>query len=172
MVMVSGCAPKEETPPTPPPEENQHVISADFEEGTMQGWEANGASISITTEVAHSGSHSLYVYGRSANWHSAQIPLKGILESGKTYSISVWVYQESGSDQNMGSTMKRKYSTDESTQYDWIKHDVVPSGEWTELAGTYTIPADVSIDELTLYVEAPDDVTLSYYIDDLVIDEQ
>ena len=171
MVMFSGCAPKEEAPL---PEENQPVISTDFEDGSAQGWQPRGGEVTITptTAVKHTGEYSLYVSGRSADWHGAQIPLKNILKPGKTYSISVWVYQDSGSDQNMGSTMQRKYNTDTSTQYNWIKHDTVHSGEWTELAGTYTIPADVSIDELNLYIEAPDNVTLSYYIDDLVIYEQ
>lgn len=128
--------------------------------------------ILVTDKEAHTGKYSLYVSGRSAGWHGAQIQLKDILKPGKVYSISVWVMQKSGSSQYLGLTMQRKYDTDSNTQYDWIKHENnVPNGKWVELSGTYEIPANVSILDLSLYVEAPSNTSLDFYIDDLVIVE-
>ncbi|MGB4645344.1 MAG: carbohydrate binding domain-containing protein [Dictyoglomaceae bacterium] len=183
IVLISGCAKPQEVSQVPVPttpevegkvsEVPKAVVLTTFESGDIEGWQprGSGVKITVTDKEAHAGKFSLYIEGRSADWHGAQIPLKNILKPGKTYSISIWVFQNSGSDQNMGLTMQRKYNTDGSTQYNWIKHGVVPSGKWVEFAGTYSIPADVSVEELTLYVEVPGNVTLSFYIDDLVITE-
>jgi endo-1,4-beta-xylanase len=150
------------------------LVITTFESGKEEGWTARGDNVKIlvTDKEAHTGKYSLYVSGRSNGWHGAQIQLKDILKPGKVYSISVWVMQKSGSSQYLGLTMQRKYDTDSNTQYDWIKHENnVPSGKWVELSGTYEIPANVSILDLTLYVEAPSNTTLDFYIDDLVIVE-
>lgn len=187
-LFIFGCAKPSEVPITEPseigvkPSEVQLpkaeeikglVILTTFETGE-EGWQpfGGGVKISISDKVAHSGKFSLYVEGRSAGWHGAQFPLKNILQPGKTYNISVWVYQESGSDQRMILTMRRKYNTDESTQYDWIKAQFVPNRKWIEFKGFYNIPSGVTIEDLALYVEAPDNVDLTFYIDDLVITEK
>lgn len=185
LVFVAGCAPKEavqvpsevksvaESVKEAPNIPNAVVITT-FESGKEENWVArgDGVSIAVTDKEAHTGKYSLYVSGRSAGWHGAQIQLKDLLKPGKVYSISVWVMQKTGTSQYLGLTMQRKYNTDSATQYDWIKHErEIPSGKWVELSGTYQIPSGVSILDLALYVEAPSNVNLDFYIDDLVIVE-
>ncbi|HPP15975.1 MAG TPA: carbohydrate binding domain-containing protein [Dictyoglomaceae bacterium] len=173
MVMVSGCAPKEETPL---PEENQPVISTDFEDGSAQGWQPRGGEVTITptTAVKHTGEYSLYVSGRNGTWHGAQIEMlkedgAQYLQPNKAYSISIWVYQESGTSEKLTLTMERK-NNDGSTDYDSVVYQKdVPDKTWVELSKSYTVPATATY--LLLYVESPT-ATLSYYIDDLVIYEQ
>ncbi|MCS7201691.1 MAG: carbohydrate binding domain-containing protein [Dictyoglomus sp.] len=188
-LFITGCARPIEVPSTSPapsepiPKTEVQIPKAEeikglillttFETGE-EGWQpfGGGVKISISEKVARSGKFSLYVEGRSAGWHGAQIPLKNILQPGKTYNISTWIYQESGTDQRMILTMRRKYSTDESTQYNWIRAQFVPNKKWTEFRGSYSIPSGAIIEDLALYIEAPDNANLTFYIDDLVITEK
>lgn len=80
---------------------NAVTFSSGFESGTTEGWQARGSGVTVKPDsvVAYNGKYSLYVSGRTSNWHGAQIPVDTILEQGKVYKISVWVYQNSGSTQ-------------------------------------------------------------------------
>ncbi|MFN3699069.1 MAG: carbohydrate binding domain-containing protein [Dictyoglomus sp.] len=183
--VAAGCAPTEtktavlpevkvETKVAEVPEIAGAVIITTFETGESEKWVARGEGVSIlvTDKEAHTGKYSLYIKGRSSGWHGTQIQLKDLLKPGKVYSISLWVMHKNELPQHIGLTMQRKYNTDSSTQYDWIKHEMeIPGGKWVELSGSYEIPAGVSIEDLTLYVEAPKNVNLEFYIDDLVIVE-
>lgn len=147
------------------------VISSVFESGTKENWEArgDGVEVSISRDVSRTGEYSLLVKGRTRGWHGAQINLSKILEPGKSYDISVWVYQKTGEVQKITLTMQRKYNIDDRTKYDtivWQKN--VPDKTWTELSGIYSVPSNVKIEELILYVESPN-TTLEYYIDDIKI---
>ncbi|BCS80404.1 endo-1,4-beta-xylanase [Anaerocellum diazotrophicum] len=143
------------------------VKSSTFESGSTEGWQARGtgsdAQISVVDTVAHLGSKSLYVTGRAQTWQGAQIDFTNILEKGKEYQFSIWVYQNSGSDQKITLTMERK-NADNTTNYDTIKwQQTVPSGVWTEITGSYQVPQTAI--KLTFYVESPN-ATLSFYLDD------
>ncbi|PLV57660.1 endo-1,4-beta-xylanase [Thermotoga sp. SG1] len=145
------------------------VYETSFEKGLGE-WQPRGGDvkISISSKVAHSGKKSLFVSNRQKGWHGTQINLKGILKTGKTYAFEAWAYQESGQDQTIIMTMQRKYSSDANTQYEWIKSSTVPSGQWVQLSGTYTIPAGVTVEDLTLYFESQNP-TLEFYVDDVKV---
>ncbi|WAM31244.1 endo-1,4-beta-xylanase [Caldicellulosiruptor naganoensis] len=147
---------------------NPVVKSTTFESGIFEGWQPRGSSVSISVvdTVTHTGSKSLYVTGRTQNWNGAQIDVTSLLEKGKSYEISVWVYQDTGSTQKLTLTMERK-NADGSTDYDSIVHQKdVGTNTWVELKGTYSVPTTAI--QLLLYVESPN-ATLSFYIDDLKI---
>ncbi|WAM33191.1 endo-1,4-beta-xylanase [Caldicellulosiruptor morganii] len=150
---------------------NAVTFSSGFESGTTEGWQARGSGVTVKPDsvVAYNGKYSLYVSGRTSNWHGAQIPVDTILEQGKVYKISVWVYQNSGSTQKMSLTMQRRFATDPSTSYEnLIYNRDVPSNTWVELSGSYSIPAGVTVSELLLYVEAQN-ANLAFWVDDLKI---
>ncbi|ACK42974.1 MULTISPECIES: carbohydrate binding domain-containing protein [Dictyoglomus] len=184
--VVSGCAPKETGMPIAVSQEAvkevtkevpnipNAVLITTFESGKEEGWTPNGegVSIAVVDKDTHTGKYSLYITGRKVGWNGAQIQLKDLLKPGKTYSISLWVKHNSELPQHIGITMRRRYDSDSSTQYDWISHNQeTPGGKWIELSGTYQIPAGVNILDLALYVEVPSNSTLDLYIDDLVIVE-
>jgi endo-1,4-beta-xylanase len=151
------------------------VVKSNFESGTVENWEprGTGVSIQVNKDIYHSGNYSLFTMGRIKGWHGAQINISKMLQAGKSYDISVWVYQKSGETQKITLTMQRKYNIDPSTKYDtivWQKN--VPNETWVELTGSYTIPSNVKIEELILYVESPN-TNLEFYIDDLrIIDKE
>uniref|UniRef100_A0A7C5V2R5 Beta-xylanase n=1 Tax=Caldicellulosiruptor owensensis TaxID=55205 RepID=A0A7C5V2R5_9FIRM len=143
------------------------VKSCTFESGGTEGWQARGtgsdAQVSVVDTVAHSGSKSLYVTGRADTWQGAQIDMTSLLEKGKEYQFSIWVYQNSGSEQKITLTMQRK-NQDDSTNYDTIKwQQTVPSGQWTEVTGSYTVPQTAT--QLIFYVESPE-INFDFYLDD------
>ncbi|AEH51685.1 endo-1,4-beta-xylanase [Pseudothermotoga thermarum] len=141
------------------------VANYDFET-TYGDWRGRGAaSIALSDAVAHGGSKSLYVSGRTAGWHGASLDLTAVLKPTRQYKFEGWVYQNSGSDQVMIITMQRTYSG-ESRGWDRIAQVVAPSGKWTKIEGTYTVRA--SADELLFYFES-ENATLDFYIDDVLI---
>jgi endo-1,4-beta-xylanase len=150
------------------------VVNSTFESGTVENWEARGDGVKILVRdnVAKTGKYSLFVTGRTRSWHGAQINLSKILETGKSYDISVWVYQSSGETQKITLTMQRKFDIDEKTRYEtivWQKS--IPDKTWVELSGSYNVPLNVKIEELILYVESPN-TNLEFYVDDVKVTDR
>src|SRR5256885_8657735 len=86
-VTVTETAP----PPGGPPDEAG--ITSDFEDGTAQGWapRIGRETVSVSTDAAHSGTHSLLTTGRAAAFDGPARNLLGRITKGKKYSFSVWV---------------------------------------------------------------------------------
>jgi len=144
------------------------VKSCTFESGSTEGFVQRGsASLTVVDGVYyHSPTKALYVTGRTATWQGAQIDMTSLLEKGKDYQFSIWVYQNSGSDQKITLTMQRK-NEDGTTSYDSIKYQhTVPSGTWTEVTGSYTVPQTAT--QLIFYVESPN-INFDFYLDDFTV---
>lgn len=151
--------------PTPSvePDADGNYFKSTFESGT-DSWSARGdASVKTDSDNYYSGKKSLYVTGRTDNWHGASIALNSdAFVGGNTYSFSTGVLQKSGSSVDMQLTLQYKLNGEDN--YDQIASATVKSGEWTKLENTsFTIPSGAS--DLLLYVEAPDSLT-DFYIDE------
>ena len=136
-----------------------------FEEATGL-WRArgDGVRVSRTTAAARSGQYSLQVEGRSAGWHGAEMDLVGRLEPGRTYRLSIWVRPDSDAPRTLILTVQRTVG-DSPRGWDRVAQVTAAPGQWTQLAGTYTLPAGAPLKEAILYVES-DDPSLSFYLDD------
>lgn len=150
------------------------ITNGDIEQGTTEGWVANGGSTAIAAATwpaggAHSGFFGLRVSGRSANWHSAQYPLPyDEMESNTSYQASVWVKLagEAGVSDNVGLTL---LLTDESgDRYISVANATVSADGWTQLIGTFDYAPVGAATNVRLYVEATGAET-SYFVDDLVV---
>lgn len=149
--------------PSVEPDADGNYFKSTFESGT-DGWSARGdASVTTDSDNYYSGKKSLYVTGRTDNWHGASIALDSdAFVAGNTYSFSTGVLQKSGSSVDMQLTLQYKLNGEDN--YDQIASATVKSGEWTKLENTsFTIPSGAS--DLLLYVEAPDSLT-DFYIDE------
>lgn len=151
--------------PTPSvePDADGNYFKSTFESGT-DSWSARGdASVKTDSDNYYSGKKSLYVTGRTDNWHGASITLDSdAFVAGNTYSFSTGVLQKSGSSVDMQLTLQYKLNGEDN--YDQIAVATAKSGEWTKLENTsFTIPSGAS--DLLLYVEAPDSLT-DFYIDE------
>jgi hypothetical protein len=73
-------------------------IFSDFEDGTTQGWSTRFGlgTVSDTTADAHSGSHSLIVRGRTANFQGPARDITGKMCNGQQYWVEAWVKMAPG----------------------------------------------------------------------------
>ena len=145
----------------------EELMNSTFEDG-YGAWKGVGSTISITSDYAHNGDSSLYVFDRTASWGAPRCSLSGVAVPGQTYTFSAYAMFADGNDyQNMA--LKLIY-TDSSgkDQYKDIKNVNAKKGEWTQLTGSYSIPENVT--NIILYVEMPGANTdQCYYIDDITV---
>src|SRR5690348_9190372 len=68
------------------------IINSDFEDGTTQGWGVfGGGVVANSTDVAHGGTHSLLITGRTAGFNGPSINVLGSITKGATYQVTAWV---------------------------------------------------------------------------------
>ena len=79
-------------PPSPSQQDNSGITTT-FEDGSLDGWSSRTGSSTLTntTAEAHSGTHSLLVTGRTANYDGPQINVSDKMYNGSVYNTSVWV---------------------------------------------------------------------------------
>ncbi len=143
------------------------VSTSDFEDGTAQGWAGRAAeTVAPSTAVAHGGTTSLAVTGRTATWQGPSLDILDIVDKGTAYTITAWVRTAAGTDNARLSVERRSAGV---AAYDQVVgNTAVNSGAWTQLTGRYTLATDVEF--LRVYVETAsgtgdlflDDVVLSY----------
>jgi len=79
------------SPPPGGPQDNSG-ITANFEDGALDGWSSRaGSTLTNTAQDAHTGLRSLLVTGRKAAFDGPQISVNNKMYNGSQYSISVWV---------------------------------------------------------------------------------
>src|SRR6185312_13270348 len=79
--------------PLDPSQQDNSGISSTFEDGGPDGWTSRSGSSTLTntTDTAHSGTHSLLVTGRIANWDGPTISVSNKMYTSSVYNVSVWV---------------------------------------------------------------------------------
>ena len=180
--IVPSPTPKVETP-TPPAMETatpevvataapstDGSIQFSFEDGT-QGWMPRGdASINVVDDVANSGTHSLLVTDRTANWHGATVDVSKVLKPGNMYEIGGYVRLVQGAPASRVIITMQRTPTGGETVYEWIapsSENGVTDAGWVHLQGQYSFSGEAK--ELLLYVESPDAELVSFYVDDITI---
>lgn len=150
-----------------PENDNDAVSSTSFENST-DGWVPWGATLSLSADAAQSGSNSLYVSGRTANWHSPRIYLDNLLTLGETYTFYVSVKLTPGSSGTADLTIRSDVAGSDPLYNSLLSSSVTVSDEsWTQLSGDYT--HDSEPDSFWFYVKGPSAVNeeaASFYIDD------
>src|SRR4051812_8877367 len=75
------------------------VVTSDFEDNTVQGWTGrNTETLAAGTTVAHGGTHSLSITGRTATWNGPSLDVLSTFVKGTSYTISAWVRMVDTSD--------------------------------------------------------------------------
>lgn len=142
------------------------IFEDSFESGDGAWTGRGGAKVAVNTDKPYSGSHALYVSGRTDAWNGAEKDMSGILTTGSTYSISAVVCYE-GSAQSVNFMLSLAYKDASGTvNYDHIANAETISGFYVQLAKTdYQLPADAT--DPVLYVETEKGST-SFYLDDVI----
>lgn len=152
---------------TTPSSQNNGSFKSSFD-SSSDGWVGRGdASVVLDSDNYYSGK-SLFVSGRTDNWHGAAIELDSSkFVPGNSYSFSAAVMQKSGSATEMKITLQ--YTLNGEDNYDEVASASVNNGEWTKLENTsFEIPAGA--ENMVLYFEAPDSLT-DFYVDEVQCDK-
>lgn len=138
------------------------LLSADFETTNDTFTGRGGAAVAWGSDQAYNDTCSLYVSGRTASWQGASRDVSSILKAGQTYTISAYVFQNSGEPVEMKFSMQYKDASGE-VAYDAIALETAPDGTWTELSNSaYTIPEGAS--EMSIYMETTESLS-DFYLD-------
>jgi endo-1,4-beta-xylanase len=146
--------------------------SFNFDDTTTQGWFDFGSGVSVVndTSTAQSGSGSIFVSNRTANWQAAAVDLRGRLQAGKNYAVSAWVKLAPGTPSQTVSVFMQRQPLGGAVQYDSVINPVtVNDSTWTKLSGTYKFLTP-SNDVLTFYIPA-ETASAAYWIDSVTFTE-
>jgi len=146
----------------PPPPRANLAGNGDFELGT-NGWFPFGGNVSQTTAFVHGGAAAGVDTGRTANFMGPSY----VLPSGEaSYDVSIFALQNSGSAITLA--LSGKLTCNGSDSFPFLGAASAPSGAWTKLAGTLTVPAGCSAAQI--YVQQLDGTTNpDLFVDDLVV---
>ena len=146
-------------------------ISDGFE-GTGTSWAARGDSVKLllTGDMAHGGSKSLAVTGRTASWNGVSVSSSD-LKAGGTYSFSSYVAYKNSNYASAGFEFGLQYDLNGETNYDNIGSATAKSGEWALLDGSVEVPAGA--ENISIYVQSAyseNDTAadlIDFYLDDV-----
>jgi endo-1,4-beta-xylanase len=134
------------------------------------------AEKSLSTDTAHTGTHSLRVANRTQTWHGASFVLaladsntgfKGSLQNGYRYDLSAWVRLGAGA---TSATVSLSASTTDAggSSYPTVASQTATSSDWVELKGSFTPTIAGTLTAAGVSVSgAP--VGVDMYIDDVTI---
>lgn len=147
--------------------QNVTYINESFESG-VGNWTARGDSVSITSDSDsyYSGSKSVKVSGRTAEWNGIAYSLGSDFKAGNTYSFAAAVMQASGSTEEVRISLQYTDASGE-TNWDHIATADAKDKTWTKVENTsYTIPAGAT--DLLLYIETAES-TCDLYVDSIMV---
>ena len=166
------------TPPAPTsaPTPEPPLIDENFESGKPGNFTQMGNVTLTVVDGGHESKKCLKISGRTATWNGTDYNLADLIERGQEYEISGWVKHETGADTTMSITYcytpedENNIPSDVSLQsgvcYGQAEMKEIPSGEWTQLKGTFTIPEGAT--GYKFYFEIADE-TADFYVDDVVM---
>lgn len=141
-------------------------MNEDFENGTGDFTGRGAATVAVSATEAYSGTSSLFVSGRTAEWNGASIVLPpAVFQAGETYSFSANVKYTAGKEGDRFYLSLQYTAADGTTIYEHLAEETAAKGEWVQLLNTtYTLPEGGS--DFVLYVEMPDSRS-DFYLDDV-----
>lgn len=118
----------------------------------------------ISDFISYTGENSVMISERIEDWNG--IGKEFPVEVGKTYEVSTWVYQNSGSDQTI--ILSAAVTMDGIDGYQNVYRSTCPSGEWTKLYGTFT--AGQNSEKTVFYLETLNAPNLVFFVDDFSVE--
>ena len=144
----------------------QVISSADFEDGTLGGWEQSGGGAGTLSVIDFDGGKVLQVADRDQDYVGVQTAAGALaaLTPGETYTFTMRARLADGVAGTAGVRFVMKPA------YTWIGNTTMSAGAWTTVSGTYTVPAGTDASTLQVYLGTGGEPgTYSYLVDDLEI---
>lgn len=172
----TNVTPTPSVTPTPAPTEEPPLIDEDFESGSKGSFTQMGNVTLTVVDGGHESNKCLEISGRTATWNGADYNLSDVIVLGQEYSISAWLKHSVGQDTRMSITycytpedpdnIPSDVSLYNGVCYGQAEMKDVPSGEWTQFSGTFTIPEGAT--GYKFYFEINDE-TASFMVDDVLL---
>lgn len=143
------------------------VITASSFESSLDGWTAFGSTVALSNAEENTGSNSILVSNRTANFSSARFYLNELLTVGETYTFSAWVKLAAAVSGTAQISMKRTVGTTDA--FSNLTNAITASdASWLQLSGDYTHTA---ADDIFVYVKGPTSPSMDkeYFVDDVAI---
>ncbi|WP_395243928.1 endo-1,4-beta-xylanase [Agromyces sp. MMS24-K17] len=142
------------------------VTAADFEDGTTGAWTQSGGGAGTLSVVdGPDGGKVLRVNDRAADYVGIQSPT-GIFRPGTTYDFHVRARLAEGTPGSAGVRFVVKPA------YSWVGNTTMTADAWTDVEGSFTMPADGDPATLQAYLGTgalTPDVPYGYLVDDVRI---
>jgi endo-1,4-beta-xylanase len=175
IVVAAGCAnggaPSDEPEVTTKIAALTGTLSADFEDGTTQGWFPFGSpTVTNSTDLANTGTHSLLTTNRTSGFMGPGTSLTGQLTAAANYHVSVAARLVAGqAATGLKVTVMRSFADGTSAFDAVVTSTQVTDQAWVTLQGNYSFASSTNssgsaLSGIILYVES-DSATASYYID-------
>lgn len=164
--------------------DNIEVIkNGDIENGLTDWNGQNGSTLSLAYYTKASGNLGLKASGRTCTSAGPSQDITGRIQAGKTYNVSAKVqYRQDESDPNSVNypaektfLMTLRYGDG---TYVNIGNAIAKKGEWGTIKGTYTVPANANMSNVTVFIEtpyvsnpAPANDLMTFYVDDISMKE-
>jgi len=134
-------------------------------ENGVTGWRVFGAgTLTSNTSVAHGGTRSLALTGRTASWNGIAQDVTSRLTNGKSYTTTAWVRSQTGTPSARATLA---ITAGGNTSYLSLTPSTpVNSGGWTQLSGTATVSWSGTLSSATFYVETAAGSD-AFYLDDV-----
>jgi hypothetical protein len=135
-------------------------------ESSVGAWFTWDGSLSTTDMLAHDGSRSLLVAGRSGNGPAAR-NVTSLVTPGASHQLTFWVSITGAPSASVNTTSKIQCEGSDA-QYGWVVSPVtVTEGDWAELSAPLVVP-DCILAEVLIYAEGPPG-GVDLYVDDVVL---
>ena len=156
------------------PPDNSGIFS-DFEDGTTQGWSTrfNINTVTNTTADAHTGSHSLIVTGRTADFEGPALDITGKMCNGQQYWVEAWVKMAPGQQPTSINMSLQLTDAAGNLSFPGVANSpvLVTSNGWVRIkAKPYTFSGAYT--DLQIYLQTnsgPGSSSASFYIDDVKV---
>ncbi|MFW2512274.1 carbohydrate binding domain-containing protein [Demequina sp. SO4-13] len=130
------------------------VPDGGFESGSLEGWSAqNGGALQISDD-ARTGAQSMEVNNRTGTQSGPYLDMSAVAEAGVEYSVSLWLKWESAE-----ATVTEKTFNLTTWAGGFAFDDrfsvTATEGEWTELAGSFTLTEDQVTESTSIFIETP-----------------
>jgi len=162
-------------PPSPSQQDNSG-ISTTFEDGGLDGWSSRTGSSTLTntTAEAHSGTHSLLITGRIANYDGPQINVSDKMYNGSVYNASVWVMLVPTDGSNHILNMSLQVTLDGNTSYPSVTAypgvTIPADGNWHQISVMrYNMSSNYDSGAAYLYLQTvptSGNDLVAFYVDD------
>ena len=156
---------------------NEPLIFVDFEDGTISGFDVRGTEaerergtgvLTVSTDVARSGTHSLLITERQLAWNGIAFDLLPYIEPNVSYRFTFWVHAKTPDASEF--ILSTQIGQGPGASYlNLQSRNVNVTNGWVEMTESHTYTErDIDTGHITVYIEN-NNADAEFYVDDFTV---